>query len=91
MARLRGIVERDGGVTVGCDDLEVLCPDEFTLGEQFTYIATIAHEEGWSFVFLEDGSVRFGGYIQDVASSGPQRVHLEASADQTLLPCHLSF
>ena len=62
VARIREEVIRDGGATVGSDDLPILCPDNFTVSEQFMHIATIAKNEGWSFAFLPDGSVRFGSY-----------------------------
>ncbi len=60
VTRIRQEVIRDGGATIGCDDLRILCPDEFTVSEQFMHIATIAKKEGWSFAFLPDGSVRIG-------------------------------
>jgi hypothetical protein len=60
--RIRAEVERDGGSTVGCDDLRILCPDYLTVPEQFERIAHIAQKERWSFAFLPDGAVRFGSY-----------------------------
>lgn len=62
--RIRAVVNRDGGCTVGCDELEILCPDFLTVPEQFARIATIAQRENWSFAFLPDGSVRFGAFAQ---------------------------
>jgi hypothetical protein len=63
VAGLRSAVERDGGVTVSCDELRILCPDYLTVSEQFMRIAAIAQEERWSFAFLDDGTVRFGSYV----------------------------
>ena len=60
--RIRAEVERDGGATVGCDELLILCPDYLTVSEQFMRIAYIAQHEGWSFAFLPNGTVRFGHY-----------------------------
>ena len=62
IAAIREKVNRDGGCTVGCDELRVLCPDYLTVSEQFARIAEIARVEGWSFAFLEHGAVRFGAY-----------------------------
>ena len=62
MLRIRERVARDGGATVGCEELRILCPDHLTLSEQFIRIVSIAQQEGWSFAFLPDGSVRFGTY-----------------------------
>jgi len=64
VAKIRVAVKEDGGTTVGCEDLRVLCPEEFTVSEQFMHIATIAQRERWSFAFLPDGSVRFGAYAK---------------------------
>ena len=62
LAVLRATVARDGGATVGCDELRLLCPDYLSVSEQFGRIAEIAQKEGWSFAFLPDGTVRFGSY-----------------------------
>ena len=62
--RIREEVQRDGGAYVSCEDLRILCPDEFTVAEQFMHIATIARREGWSFAFLPDGRVHFGAYAK---------------------------
>ncbi len=62
VARIREEVNHNGGATIGCEELRILCPDEFTVSEQFMHIATIARKERWSFAFLPDGSVRFGAY-----------------------------
>ena len=64
LVAIRSIVQRDGGATVGCEELQLLCPDHLSVSEQFMRIAEIAQSEGWSFAFLPDGSVRFGGYAR---------------------------
>ena len=67
VARIRVEVERDGGATVGCEELRILCPDYLTVSEQFMRIATIAQREQWSFAFLPDGTVRFNSYAAATA------------------------
>jgi hypothetical protein len=62
IARIKADVARDGGATVGCEELRILCPDYLSSAEQFMRIATIARTEGWSFAFLSDGRVQFGAY-----------------------------
>jgi hypothetical protein len=62
LVELRAAVAADGGVTVGCEQLEILCPGYLSVSEQFARVAYIAQKEGWSFAFLTDGSVRFGAY-----------------------------
>ena len=62
LERIKADVARDGGATVGCEELRILCPDYLTVSEQFMRIASIAQREGWSFAFQRDGSVRFGSY-----------------------------
>lgn len=62
--RIRRDVEREGGATVGRDDLRIICPEEFTVSEQFMRIAEIARTNGWSFAFLPNGCVQFGAYAK---------------------------
>lgn len=62
IAKIREMVAAEGGATVGCEELKVLCPDYLTISEQFARIASIAQKEKWSFAFLAGGSVRFGSY-----------------------------
>jgi hypothetical protein len=62
LVAIRAAVSRDGGATVGCEELRLLCPDHMSVPEQFQRIAEIAQREGWSFAFLADGGVRFGSY-----------------------------
>lgn len=66
LIRIKAEIERDGGATIGCDELRVLCPDYLTVSQQFMRIASIAQKEGWSFAFLPDGRVRFGSYLATV-------------------------
>jgi hypothetical protein len=61
---IKALVQRDGGATVGCEQLRILCPDYLSISEQFMRIAQIAQRERWSFAFLQDGSVRFGSYAK---------------------------
>ena len=64
VAKIRAEVEQDGGANVSCEDLRILCPDEFTVSEQFMHIAHIAQRESWSFAFLANGTVHFGAYAK---------------------------
>ena len=61
---IREVVAREGGYTVSCEELRVLCPDDLSVPEQFARIASIAQHEGWSFAFLPDGTVHFGTYLK---------------------------
>lgn len=62
IGKIRAEVRKRGGFTVSCEQLRILCPDELTSPQRFAAIAAIARREGWSFAFLRDGSVHFGGY-----------------------------
>ena len=62
LSRIRAEVGRDGGTTVGCEQLRILCPGPMSPAQQFMRIAQIAQKEGWSFSFLSNGTVRFGSY-----------------------------
>lgn len=48
----------------GGKNLGSSAPDHMSVPEQFQRIAEIADTEGWSFAFLADGGVRFGGYAR---------------------------
>ena len=69
LVRIRAEVERDGGSTVGCEQLRILCPDHLTMAQQFLRIAQIAQKERWSFAFLSNGAVRFGTYKKAVTKA----------------------
>ncbi len=64
VTRLKSEVELHGGVTVTGEELRILCPDNLSASDQFMNIATLAHDESWSFAFLPDGTVRFGSYLE---------------------------
>ena len=64
MAHIKAVVERDGGATVGCEQLRILRPDALSSAEKFKRIGEIARRDGWSFAFLPDGSVHFGSYAK---------------------------
>ena len=57
---IRQVVKREGGCTVTCDELQMLCPNHLSVTEQYARIAAIAQQESWSFAFRSDGSVHFG-------------------------------
>ena len=62
IAAIREKVQEEGGCTVSCEELRILCPDHLSVSEQFARIAAIAQHESWSFAFLSGGRVRFGSY-----------------------------
>lgn len=62
LVAIRAAVRRDGGSTIGREELRLLCPDDMSVPEQFQRIAEIAEQEAWSFAFLPDGGVRFGSF-----------------------------
>ncbi len=57
--RIRRNVQHDGEGFANCDTLRVLCEDQGTYSHQLDRIADNAEQEGWSFAYLTDGSVRF--------------------------------
>ena len=67
VGRIRAEVDRNGGCTVTCEQLRLLCPDELSTPQQFARVVAIAQHEGWSFAFLPNGSVHFGAYAQRAA------------------------
>lgn len=46
LERIKAEASRDGGATVGRDELRILCPDSLSVSEQFMRIASIAQKEG---------------------------------------------
>jgi hypothetical protein len=56
---VRREIKEHGESVVGCDELRVLCPDEFPASTQWGAIAKIAGREGWSFTYFPNGSVEF--------------------------------
>ena len=64
MERINAEVARDGGATIGRDELRILCPNSLSISEQFMRIAAIAQKAGCSFAFLPDGTVHFGSYAR---------------------------
>ena len=52
-------MQADGESFASCEELRVLCSDEVTFTRQLDRVTEIAQQEGWSFAFLTDGSVRF--------------------------------
>ncbi len=73
VARIRFEISRDGRSTVDCTDLRILCPEEFTVSQQFMHIAEIAWQGGWSFAFLPDGSVEFGSVEKPTGETTSRR------------------
>jgi hypothetical protein len=45
-----------------CEELRVLCADVVLVSNQWGAIAKIAINEGWSFTFFPDRSVRFAKF-----------------------------
>jgi len=48
-----------GESIVACEELHTLCADELSTSGQWNCIAKLAIDEGWSFTFFPNGSVRF--------------------------------
>ena len=60
--KIRNEIEEYGESIVGCDELRVLCLGELVQNGQWEAIAKISINEGWSFTFFPDGSVRFAKF-----------------------------
>lgn len=58
LARIKLEIERCGSATISGDELDVLCPDETSIAEQFLRIAEIARSENWDVDFGGDAIVR---------------------------------
>jgi hypothetical protein len=56
---MRHEVDECGESIVRRDELRVLCEDLVLSSNQWEAIAKIAINEGWSFTYFPDGSVRF--------------------------------
>ena len=61
VATMREEMREHGESHVGCHDLTLLCRDIVSDGARTTGVKQIAQWEGWTFVGLPDGSVRFFG------------------------------
>ncbi len=59
LAAIRDEIERAGEALVEWQRLQLLCPDQLTVSEQFRCIAEMARAEKWSFAFLPNRAVRF--------------------------------
>lgn len=56
---MRADITRYGQSIVGCDKLLILVSPTDPIGAQYGHIFLTAVNEGWSFEFRNDGSVRF--------------------------------
>lgn len=56
---MRAEIERSGETMLDPDELNLLCRGEILDGDQWKRVAEIAVNEGWSFTFFPDDSVRF--------------------------------
>jgi hypothetical protein len=57
--QIRRDVEKTGECVASSEDLRVLCVDEVAFTDQFDRVSDIAQQEGWTFAFQTNGSVRF--------------------------------
>jgi hypothetical protein len=57
--RMRSEIEQSGESRLGRGELNLLCPDEPSEDHRWKTIAEIAINEGWSFTFFPDDTVRF--------------------------------
>ena len=56
---MRAEIERSGETLLGPDELNLLCCGEILDFHRWKMVAEIAVNEGWSFTFFPDDSVRF--------------------------------
>ena len=56
---MRSEIERSGETLLGPDELNLLCRGEILDIHRWKLVAEIAVNEGWSFTFFPDRSVRF--------------------------------
>ncbi len=59
---MRREVDECGESVVRCDELHILCEDVVLSSNHWEAIAKIAINEGWSFTYFPDGSVRFAKF-----------------------------
>jgi hypothetical protein len=57
--RMRAEIERSGETLLDPGELNLLCRGEIPDGHRWKMVAEIAIDEGWSFTFFPDDSVRF--------------------------------
>ena len=57
--RMRAEIEQSGETLLEPGELNLLCRDEVLDRDQWKTVAEIALNEGWSFTFFPDDSVRF--------------------------------
>jgi hypothetical protein len=57
--KMRTDIGRCGESRVGCEELNLLCPEGVSEGEKLVGVAQIAEWERWTFVYCTDGSVLF--------------------------------
>ncbi len=62
-----------GNSHVGCDELRLLCTDEFAESTQWESVAKIAIQKRWTFTFCPDGSVVFAAFppLLDASTERP--------------------
>jgi len=56
---MRAEIERSGETLLDPGELNLLCCGEIPDGHRWKMVAEIAIDEGWSFTFFPDDSVRF--------------------------------
>lgn len=56
---MRAEIQQSGESLLGCGELNLLCLGELSENRRWNMIAEIAMNEGWSFTFFPDDSVRF--------------------------------
>lgn len=57
--KMRAEIERSGETLLEPGELNLLCQGEISDDQRWNMIAEVAINEGWSFTFLPDDSVRF--------------------------------
>lgn len=68
---MRAEIERSGETLLGPGELNLLCRGESLEGRRWKMVAQIAVNEGWSFTFFPDDSVRFAKLGAPQLSAAP--------------------
>lgn len=74
---MRAEIERSGETLLGPDELNLLCRGEILDIHRWKLVAEIAANEGWSFTFFPDDSVRFAKLSPRPNSHRDKRVCLK--------------
>ena len=68
---MRAEIEQSGETLLDPGELNLLCRGEILDGHRWKMVAEIAVNEGWSFTFFPDDSVRFSKLTPPQLSAAP--------------------